>query len=825
MTSDKSKLLIGEMNKSEIFKSRKMKFDKPFLPPRKKSEHAKKLNTLLEKASEKAEKLADKKVESASKSLFAVKVHPQTLPPVDAYGSARDKVRVIYENKETHTVLLESEKPKLSALEKKIGEYANKLTPKTKEPAHNEAIAAITSVHVATFNVVKGPNLKALEPTLDAEAEDWFEISCRGGKYVDQSEKTNSLKQIDEALDFLKKEKQEIVFYEAAEKIIVYLKVSLKNLEKIFLATDCIFEVDYIPKQTFNWLLLDKSDEMSHPDINTTAPAASSATVVVLDSGTNSKHPALSACISFEGSVHPEDSSPVDEDGHGTMMCGTGLHGQEISTHIRSGTAPQGSHWIESVRLYKEGSQTNGNPRNRALWAVLTKKAIELSDQNGRKDNRKVFALAITNPLPVAGSTTSWSLAVDEMVYNSGQGRLLFVSGGNYDPFNIQVAQNFPGENLIQKLHDPAQAVNAVTVSGFTNFITLPPDNAYKDYQVLSGVGGISPHNLSGKTAESGEPIKPDVVFEAGNGAFDTMMMITDLPTLNEISTSHDLSRKYDRFYGTSLATALASNFAARLWNEYPKFRPETIRALMVHSSSWTPEMIRQASGKDDLLALCGYGTPDYSFASECVNTRASIVIEDSISNGSVVKKIEHKDGKKITKTVLERDMKSFTLPIPEEELLQLGDREVELRVTLSYFSEPNYMGGNKYRGMDLLWDIQGPFEPREDFLKRINEAKRVQGDKTSKGFEGWDIGPMRRRRGTVQGDRWKGPASSLAGDKLIAVYPKYGWWNERKEFKERVTNFSLLVTIVVPGIDVLSYVQNRLKVPNEVLVPSGRSR
>ncbi len=81
----------------------------------------------------------------------------------------------------------------------------------------------------------------------------------------------------------------------------------------------------------------------------------------------------------------------------------------------------------------------------------------------------------------------------------------------------------------------------------------------------------------------------------------------------------------------------------------------------------------------------------------------------------------------------------------------------------------------------------------------------------------------MRRKRGTVQGDRWRGPASSLAGDKLIAVYPKYGWWNERKEFKERSTRFSLLATLLVPGIDILSYVQNRIKIENEVLVSARR--
>ena len=89
-----------------------------------------------------------------------------------------------------------------------------------------------------------------------------------------------------------------------------------------------------------------------------------------------------------------------------------------------------------------------------------------------------------------------------------------------------------------------------------------------------------------------------------------------------------------------------------------------------------------------------------------------------------------------------------------------------------------------------------------------------------------WEIGYQKRSKGTIQSDRWKGNAADLAGDKMIAVYPKYGWWNQRKELKDKSMNFSLIVSVHTPGIEIYSYVKQGIsqKVPANKLVLKVKS-
>jgi hypothetical protein len=161
----------------------------------------------------------------------------------------------------------------------------------------------------------------------------------------------------------------------------------------------------------------------------------------------------------------------------------------------------------------------------------------------------------------------------------------------------------------------------------------------------------------------------------------------------------------------------------------------------------------------------------------------------------------------KTTEPKVRRKVKIYRLPIPPE-LLTDSDPDVELRVTLSYFAEPNKFGRTVFHGLDLKWDMQGPRESELDFLKRINVHHRSKGadgkplkfKSKTRSFD-WDVGIQQRSRGTVQSDRWRGKMSELAGDKLIAVEPVLGWWESRKVYQTETMNFSLIVSVFGPGV------------------------
>jgi hypothetical protein len=408
---------------------------------------------------------------------------------------------------------------------------------------------------------------------------------------------------------------------------------------------------------------------------------------------------------------------------------------------------------------------------------------------------------------------TLWSHAVDVIAFGAGQGRLIVVSAGNARESQwLTLAEQYPQLQLSEKIHEPAQATNALTVGAYTERVELPPGPTYSEYRVVATKpGGISPFTSAG--VPGGDwPIKPDVVMEGGNLAVSRLLYDSGVDTLSGLTTQRTLigGKPLTTLNMTSEATARAARLAATIWTVEPNLRPESVRGLIVQSASWTVTMQEQFPGISDRLLACGYGLPDERIASECARGVATIVVEDTLPNAVVEeeqkKKPPKRPGTKSTEPKARRKVKLYRLPIPGD-LLVNSDPDVELRVTLSYFAEPNRFGRSIYRGLDLKWDMQGPQESDEEFLQRINVLKRPKGPDgkpvkvaTKKSFD-WDIGIQHRSRGTVQSDRWRGRMSELVGDKLIAIVPVLGWWDQRRTFKTQDVRFSLIVSVFGPGV------------------------
>jgi hypothetical protein len=102
------------------------------------------------------------------------------------------------------------------------------------------------------------------------------------------------------------------------------------------------------------------------------------------------------------------------------------------------------------------------------------------------------------------------------------------------------------------------------------------------------------------------------------------------------------------------------------------------------------------------------------------------------------------------------------------------------------------------------------PLKPKE--RRSIESARVVREGKSVVGR------PINRRsRGTVQSDRWSGKASMLAGSKLIAVRPVLGWWERHDDIRTKSMSFSLIVSIVAPGIYASVQAELAALVPIEV--------
>ncbi|MCB0330655.1 MAG: S8 family peptidase [Bdellovibrionales bacterium] len=647
---------------------------------------------------------------------------------------------------------------------------------------------------------------------MGSEKRTLLEFHCRGG-YRNREEGRKTEKQLKEAFDCfdnLRFEDGHKVSF--AEQEVYFFVLSGDEAEKLYDLTDCVFEVESSPAAALRWYYTESSspDEL---EIEISPPPTEAPEVVVLDTGCRSEHTLLRSGLVSSHSALVNEESGGDLNGHGTEMCGLAFFG-EVLPNALTEKAFTATNWVRSVRVLVQPNQGTATEEHRAEWPLITERAVQIREQENVDNRQAVYSLAVLGDNPIKDSATSWSHMIDILAFNSGEeGRLFCISIGNYNgDFNTEFAEGYPDVNQLSDIADPAQAVNALTVGGYTNFTELPPGNDYSSYQPLAPLGGISPYTSAGPVRSKLSGIKPDVVFEAGNMAVENSLPYVGISTLSHLTTGFttNISNAVVESWGTSGACALCSNMASRIWALHPELRAETIRGLIVHSASWTKEMNRVYDNNiDDKLRVCGYGVPDFSIASECISSRASVVIEDQMQ-------FERKKRPKSGGYSIERSVKYFNLPLPQE--IEDQDEVVELRVTLSYFAEPNGFRRKVVRGMDLAWDIQGPNESAEQFKKRVNMIERQAAKEKGKKYVrsssfNWEIGPQRRARGTVQSDRWQGPASALAGNKLLAIYPVLGWWERRKDLQLLPQKFSLIISASVPGLDIYTPIKNAVEI------------
>jgi hypothetical protein len=394
---------------------------------------------------------------------------------------------------------------------------------------------------------------------------------------------------------------------------------------------------------------------------------------------------------------------------------------------------------------------------------------------------------------------------------------------GNADG-NLTGMAGYPGYNLLQDIHDPGQSWNALTVGAYTTKTNITEDDC-DEYSPLAPNGGISPYSSTSVSWYKSAPIKPEVVFEGGNVGIDKTGCAS-IPSLSLLTTNNKLlDRLFSTFNATSAATALGSRFAAMIYAQYPNLWPETVRALTVHSAEWTEAIKRQFShGTTDRMRAqhrvrcVGFGVPNLERALWSLNNSLSLIVEDSLQPFDKIK----------GKAVATRDMHLHDFPWPKEALQQLGETEVEMVVTLSYFVEPNpssrvVTSKYSYQSHGLRFDVKRPLESTDDFRKRVNRQARdeEEGSPGAPSDPDWLLGSQFRHKGSIHKDVWYGKAVDLAERGQIAIYPAMGWWRTRTALQRynKSARYSLVISIAVPDVDVDIYSEVSAQIAVEQIV------
>jgi Subtilase family len=530
---------------------------------------------------------------------------------------------------------------------------------------------------------------------------------------------------------------------------------------------------------------------------------SSNVSICLLDSGVMRSHPLLENSLSADDMHCYEPAwNNVDDSGHGTNMAGLSLYG-DLCDALITQSKIKISHCLESVKMLPPTEKNDP-----ALYGWITQECVSRAEIQA-PFRKRVICMPVTSEGVNQGTPSSWSAAIDNMCFGRDENsdkliqRLIILCVGNIrGDINHQ---HYIDNNDSASAENPSQSWNALVIGAFTEKVNIV-DAKYTRWKPIAPAGDLSPRSRTSCIWSRQWPNRPDVVFEGGNLATNNGGIGEDLDDLSLLTVHHKVNQRLFALFGdTSAATALAGYFAAQILIENPDFWPETVRALIVHSATWTAAMRKhlpsrpQQKDKGILLRRYGYGVPSLGKALRSATNDLTMIVEDGFQP---FQKKENQSN------VTTKDMNLHTLPWPKKELELLGAREVEMRVTLSYFIESNpgergWVRRYSYPSYGLRFVTKDATELLTDFQKRITKNAHEEGDTVSfKEDKGWFLGTELRNRGSLHSDIWTGTAADLAAKDAIGVYPVGGWWKDRpfhNRWSEQI-RYTLIVSIRVMG-------------------------
>jgi hypothetical protein len=218
------------------------------------------------------------------------------------------------------------------------------------------------------------------------------------------------------------------------------------------------------------------------------------------------------------------------------------------------------------------------------------------------------------------------------------------------------------------------------------------------------------------------------------------------------------------------------------------------------------------------LVRIFGYGVPSYRRASASAASDLALVAQKTIrpyrlsQSGPVFNECHY-----------------YPLPWPRDVLERYGDQEFRLKITLSYFVEPNpgksaAIDPQRYQSFGLRFDLKRPRETMDQFKKR-NNANEREDPRRGAGVPAeqdnrWILGPNSISAGSLHCDVWRGPGAQLAARNMICVKPVSGWWKERRTRAvcEQQGRYALIATLTAPDTNIDLYTP--IIVAIEQLVP-----
>ncbi|TVM00849.1 MAG: hypothetical protein CV087_12645 [Candidatus Brocadia sp. WS118] len=371
--------------------------------------------------------------------------------------------------------------------------------------------------------------------------------------------------------------------------------------------------------------------------------------ILVMDSGIVSNHPLLEKAVGDEKAIVTRHSSKIEEDkptddvGHGTKVAGIALYGDVKECIDRKNFNPEV--WIYSAKVMFAEEQPDGSTvavyDQEELLEHQFEKAVKWVAEN--YPNCKVVNISfgnLNNRIFSGRKQFNLSSLVDELAKEL---KIVFViSTGNYHDFDLNAYPNHfqDGTKDNIKIIDPASSALALTVGS----IAPPYGPAMRSQSdILSSPAKTfypSPFTRVGPGYKG--MVKPELVEIGGNVITGRHQPANNIGG-KIISLNKDFVREgrlFNADIGTSFSTPKVSNCIARLWNKYPDYSTNLIKAIVLSSASIPVERpgylqdIKLSDNNEELASLLnvyGYGIPSLDKATFSLDNRVLLIANDKI--------------------------------------------------------------------------------------------------------------------------------------------------------------------------------------------------
>lgn len=392
--------------------------------------------------------------------------------------------------------------------------------------------------------------------------------------------------------------------------------------------------------------------------------------VGIIDTGMFQIDP-LRSCITNVSFDLTNSAAFIDDDGHGTTVASLVILGQDFIKEVKAEYKAKAK-----VAIIKVIQNNNDN--------INIVQLVEVIRQANSNHGIRLFNLSLNDPLPKGynKSFSDYAYLLDKLAFENDI--LIFISVGNILEQRLKElindephsAHEYP--NIFYSLDDrseihscestnisePSESLNNISIGALAGNLEdvlnsdITPTEEFPAYytrkfhydyeQKINGSDFM-------RSQKNKHLNKPDLVFEGGDlFSYEAGMEILRSPI------EADGNRFYSRSCGTSLATPLIASLAAEILKEYPVFRTQTVKALLINSANppigtyTNPPLPFRNFPINLFRKLTGFGRPESSILTTTDNNSITFIIESEIEIEKLqsiiieIPKYINKDGNKL---------------------------------------------------------------------------------------------------------------------------------------------------------------------------------